>query len=107
MSLSGYGALLSLTLLFPMASAVNPIDQIPAGETAETVYVFQEEHESALSGTWTITESPAHDEEAPTDTADDDPTGLDIRYLLFLQDFRNSINDGRQRQISQHSLQRM
>ena len=93
MSLSGYGALLSLTLLFPMASAVNPIYQVPAEETSERVYSFQEETESVLSGTWTITESPAHGEEAPTDTTDDDPTGLDIRYLLFLQDFRNSIND--------------
>ena len=93
MSLSEYSALLSLTLLFPMASAVNPIYQIPAEETSERVYTIQEETESVLSGAWTITESPAHGEEAPTDTTDDDPTGLDIRYLLFLQDFRNSIND--------------
>ena len=93
MSCSGYGVLLAATLLFPMASAAEPVYQNIAEELTETAYTSQEEDESVLSYTWTMTESPVHAEEALTDTADDDPTGLDIRYLLFLQDFRHSIND--------------
>ena len=93
MSLSGYGALLSLTLLFPASPAAELIYQVPAENTAEIHDTLQNETESVLSDTWTITESPVQAESAPTDTADDDSAGLDIRYLLFLQAFRTRIND--------------
>lgn len=93
MNLSGYGALLSMTLLFPTAPAAQMISEIPAVITAETTETIQNETESVISDMWTITESPVQAEGAPADTADDDSEGLDIRYLLFLQDFRTRIND--------------
>ena len=93
MNLSGYGALLSMTLLFPTAPAAQMISEIPAVITAETAETIQNETESVISDMWTITESPVQAEGAPADTADDDSEGLDIRYLLFLQDFRTRIND--------------
>ena len=93
MSLSGYGALLSFILLFSAAPAAQMISKTPALNTADPADTLQFETESVLSDTWAITESPVQAEGAPADTADDDSAGLDIRYLLFLQDFRTRIND--------------
>ncbi|MDO4193552.1 MAG: phosphatase PAP2 family protein [Erysipelotrichaceae bacterium] len=83
-------AVLLLTLSMPCgpacqagASAVTVQEFVPAG-SEETLLSAEEQWETTV-----------YADEATVDTESDtdDTTGLDIRYLLFLQDFRNSIND--------------
>ena len=88
MNLLGIAVLL-LTASMPCA---------PVYETAEPAAAVQEFMPAAageivlsVNNDWDVTE---HEGEAPESEWDEeDPEGLDIRYLLFLQDFRNSIHD--------------
>ena len=71
---------------------------VPAYQTAEPAAVqeflpaYTEETVLSADDHW---ETTVYEDETTMDTDSDygDTAGLDIRYLLFLQDFRNSIND--------------
>ena len=85
MSISGV-ALLSVTLLMPCASSYKPAEPMPNAEPAEVLLLTDENTVYTV-----LTENPAA--EPDTDTGEGESTGADIRYLLFLQEFRNSIHD--------------
>ncbi|MBR3349642.1 MAG: hypothetical protein IKG55_06165 [Solobacterium sp.] len=79
---------LSVLLSMPCTSAYKseePASEIqnliPAGE-AETLLLSDD-----------LAETMVNEEAAETETDNEETEGLDIRYLLFLQNFRNSIND--------------
>lgn len=78
-------ALLSMTLVCTPVTAVRTAE--PVIESSENMYatvLVQNEFHQA----------PVLAEEAAAGTVtEEDDTGLDIRYLLFLQEFRNNIND--------------
>ena len=80
MNLTGI-VLLSVTLLAPGREWEIPAEIIP--ESGFETVLLQEEQ-------WAYT---VYAEAAPDDTDEGEPAGADIQYLLFLQEFRTSIND--------------
>ena len=86
MSLFIFGAILSLSLLFP-GTAGLPAETCTAGMREVIVEQIEE------TEPWVLDEAPVLAEDVPVDTTNDDPAGLDIQYLLFLQAFRISIHD--------------
>jgi membrane-associated phospholipid phosphatase len=91
MSLSGI-ALLSMTLLFPYASSYKTAEAAPVYEIRESMSEDAAEMAFTADDHWEMTVS-AETAAADTVTEEGDETGLDIRYLLFLQEFRNNIKD--------------
>ena len=85
-------ALFSLTLLFPNITSRQTTDIKPVTAIQEYVSVQTE-------GISLWMDAPQNEKAGEEDPASDpgtdvsDNTGIDIRYLLFLQDFRHSIND--------------
>ncbi len=72
---------------------------VPAYQTAQPAAAVREFVPADVSETFLSADdhwkTTVHEDEATVDSDSDygDTTGADIRYLLFLQDFRNSIND--------------
>jgi membrane-associated phospholipid phosphatase len=90
MSLSGI-ALLSAALLLTPAPVCRTAEAAPVYEISESI-------SGEIDGTMvTAAEemaAPVYSEAAAPDSADEgEDAGLDIRYLLFLQEFRNHISD--------------
>lgn len=75
--------LLSLTLLMPCAVSYKP------AEPVRSIQEYMPEITDAADEQW---ELMVYEGEPAGDTDEGDPAP-DIQYLLFLQDFRNSIND--------------
>lgn len=81
-------------LLLALSSPCVPAYQTAQPAVAVQEYILTDMSETFLSADdhW---ETIVHEDEAAVDSESDydDTAGLDIRYLLFLQDFRASIND--------------
>jgi hypothetical protein len=80
-------ALLSLTLLLPCAPSFAYTKAKPLQSTEECMY------ETTILSSYDDCEITVYEEETTVDTDEGDAAGLDISHLLFLQNFRNSIND--------------
>ena len=85
-------ALISMTVLFPCSTPYTAMETVPVSVAEESVSDSEEEIVNLSEAKW---ETTVYGESAPadTDTGEGENTGIDIRYLLFLQEFRRSIND--------------
>ncbi len=81
-------AVLSLSLAMPCSPVYRAEE--PVVKTQELTQAAEAETVLSVRDQWEIT---VYEDTAAADTDDAESEGLDIRYLLFLQDFRNSISD--------------
>ncbi|MBR4456255.1 MAG: phosphatase PAP2 family protein [Solobacterium sp.] len=91
MSVTIYTVLLSATLLFasPVSSQIKQPDRL-----TQPVLTVSEQVEAQLSERAEHTGEPSvRAETEPDETEPENAAGFDIRYLLFLQEFRMKIND--------------
>ncbi|HAE15224.1 MAG TPA: phosphatidic acid phosphatase [Erysipelotrichaceae bacterium] len=88
MGISGI-ILLSSALLLPGKDLYQPADTQPVSGFPVSITEAAEESELLTEDGVTLREPGT----ATTTDTGEETAGLDIRYLLFLQDFRNSIND--------------
>ena len=84
-------ALLSMTVLFPCSTPYTAMETVPVSVAEESV--SDSDEAAVLSEAKWETTVYGEGETADTDTGEGENTGIDIRYLLFLQEFRRSIND--------------
>ena len=79
---------MSLSMLFPCTPLSSPLPE-PVSGIHENINEYSEETVLLKEDIVSYTEDTITGEEA----GEGEETGLDIRYLLFLQEFRNNIND--------------